>query len=134
MNPTNEIVFNEVPTGETRAGAAVFRVFSCGSGTFHVTTPVGAPYVVLTSSRTVPHALVPYTEALLWFGMTGQPANTRAPNTPVTIHCDETNTDYQFTLKGNSIARPTVAEALSLDQSGSMHDPAGPGGARPPPP
>ena len=41
---------------------------SCGSVTFHVTTPVGAPYVVLTSSRTVPHALVPYTEALLSAG------------------------------------------------------------------
>jgi hypothetical protein len=52
-----------------------------------------------------------------------------APNTPVTIHCDETNTDYQFTLKGNSIARPTVAVCLSLDQSGSMNDPAGTGGA-----
>lgn len=129
MNPNNEIVFNDVPTGETTGRAAVFRVFSCGSVTFHVTTPVGAPYVVLTSSRTVPHALVPYTEALLWFGMTGQAANTVAPNTPVTIHCDETNTDYQFTLKGNSIARPTVAVCLSLDQSGSMNDPAGTGGA-----
>ena len=87
MNPNNEIVFNDVPTGETTARAAVFRVFSCGSVTFHVTTPVGAPYVVLTSSRTVPHALVPYTEARLWFGMTGQAAKnawhrtSRSPST-----------------------------------------------------
>src|SRR5262249_38200461 len=106
-NPNNEIVFNDVPAGETTARAAVFRVFACGSVTFHVTTPVGAPYTVLTSNKTVSHALVPYSEALLWFGMSGQAANTVAPNVQVTIHCDETNTDYHFTLKGNSIARPT---------------------------
>lgn len=129
MNPMNEIVFNDVPTGETTARAAVFRVFACDSVTFSVTTPPAAPYTVLTSSRTVPHSLVPYTEARLWFGMQGQAANTVAPESTVTIHCDANNTDHTFTLKGNSIARETVAVCLALDQSGSMNDPAGTGGA-----
>lgn len=38
----------------------------------------------------------------------------------MTIHCVETNQDFAFTLQANSIARPTVAVMLILDQSGSM--------------
>jgi hypothetical protein len=131
VNPLNEIVFNDVPTGETTARAAVFRLYACGPVTLHVTTPPGSPYTVLTpaGSVTLPHALVPYTEARIWFGMTGGAANTTAPSSSVTIHCDQNNQDITFTLKGNSIARPTVAVMLSLDQSGSMDDPAGTGGA-----
>ena len=43
----------------------------------------------------------------------------------MTIHCDETNQDFVITLSANSIARPTVAAMLVLDQSGSMNDQAG---------
>lgn len=56
---------------------------------------------------------------------TGQAAGTSAPNSTVTIHCEETNRDFVFTLSANSIARPTVAAMLVLDQSGSMNDQAG---------
>ncbi|MGW7102895.1 tyrosinase family protein [Streptomyces sp. NPDC054838] len=129
MNAGNEIVFNDVPTGETTARAAVFRLFSCGPATLRVTSAPGNPYTVLTPTRTVPHTLVPYTEVRLWFGMQGQAANTVAPPASVTIHCDENGQDFPFTLKGNSIARPTVAVMLALDQSGSMDEPAGTGSA-----
>lgn len=133
-NPLNEIHFNDVPTGETAARAAVFRVFSCGGVTFRVKPGFEppAPYLTLTSGGTitVPHALVPYSEARIWFGFTGGAPNTSPPNGSVTIHCDETNQDFVFTLKGNSIARPTVAVMLALDQSGSMDDPAGSLGAK----
>ncbi|MFE6869765.1 tyrosinase family protein [Kitasatospora sp. NPDC057692] len=130
MNAGNEIVFNDVPTGETTARAAVFRLFACGPVTLRVTSAPGSPYTVLTPTRTVPHTLVPYTEVRVWFGMQGQAANSVAPTDGVTIHCEENGQDFPFTLKGNSIARPTVAVMLALDQSGSMDDPAGTGATR----
>ena len=65
-----------------------------------------------------------WTGLRLWFSFTGQAAGTSAPNSPVTIHCDETNQDFVFTLSANSIARPAVAAMLVLDQSGSMNDQA----------
>jgi len=42
------------------------------------------------------------------------------PNGSVTIQCVETGQSFAFTLHANSIARPTVATMLVLDQSGSM--------------
>ena len=65
------------------------------------------------------HALVPYTEARIWFGFTGGAAGRRPPEGTMTIHCVETGQDFVFDLTGNTIARPTVAVMLALDQSGS---------------
>ena len=47
----------------------------------------------------------------------------------VTVHCDETNQDFVIPITANTIARPTVAVCLVLDQSNSMNDPAGTAGA-----
>jgi hypothetical protein len=66
-----------------------------------------------------------WTGVRLWFSFTGQAAGTSAPDSTVTIHCDETNQDFVFTLSASSIARPTVVAMLVLDQSGSMNDQAG---------
>ena len=38
----------------------------------------------------------------------------------VTVHCAETNQDFVVPIAANTIARPTVATMLVLDQSGSM--------------
>jgi hypothetical protein len=38
--------------------------------------------------------------------------------------------EFTLALKGNTIARPTVAVMMALDQSASMDDPAGTTGAR----
>ncbi|MDX6227178.1 MAG: hypothetical protein QOI76_568 [Frankiales bacterium] len=131
VNSGNHITFNDVPTGETTARAAVFRVFSCHPVTFTVTVAPASPYLVLTPAGTVTvaHALAPYTEARIWFGMTGGAAGSVAAAGTVTIHCNETGQDFVFDLSGNSIPRPTVAIMMALDQSGSMDDPAGTGGA-----
>jgi hypothetical protein len=126
-NPGNIINFNDVPAGETTLRAALFRVVTCGPLTFQVTGGPTAPYstaspggqVVVTPSSDI------WSEGRLWFAFTGGMANTSAPNGNVTIHCNETNHDFIFTLTGNTIARPTVATMLVLDQSGSMNDPAG---------
>jgi hypothetical protein len=131
VNPGGHIVFNDVPSGETTARAAAFRVFSCGAVTFTVTAAPASPYFVLTpgGSVTVDHALAPFTEARIWFGMVGGAAGSSAPAGTVTIRCVEANQDFTFDLSGNSIARPTVAVMMALDQSGSMDDPAGTTGA-----
>lgn len=130
-NPGGVIRFNDVPTGETAARAASFRVFSCGGATFVVTSGPSAPYFVLTpgGAATVTHGASLYQEARIWFGFTGGAANTSAPAGTVTIHCNETNQDFVCTLQANSIAPPTVGVVLTLDQSGSMAEPAGTLGA-----
>jgi hypothetical protein len=122
--PGSVINFNDVPTGETAARAAVFKIFACGDVTLQVKAGTGPvpPYSVLTpgGSVTVTHALTSYVEGRIWFGFTGGTAGTAAPSGAVTIHCVETGKDFPFTLRANSIARPSVAVMLCLDQSGSM--------------
>ncbi|MCU1260904.1 MAG: common central of tyrosinase protein, partial [Bryobacterales bacterium] len=121
-NPGNSINFNEVPQSETALRAAVFEVFACGTVTLQVTVPPNAPYSVhMPPGGTVvvspgAHQLQ---VARIWFQFTGG-APGAAPNGSVTIRCVETNQDFVFSIHGNSIARPTVAVMLVLDQSGSM--------------
>ena len=132
MNPGNVINFNDVPTGEIALRAASFRVFGCGEVTLAVTVPPAAPYSIgspLSGSITVHHGPNLFAEGRIWFAFTGGAANTPAPAGSVTIHCNETNQDFVFTLQANSIAPPTVGVVLALDQSGSMADPAGTLGA-----
>jgi len=128
------VTFNDVPAGEGASRAAVFRVYACDAVTFRVKpgSEPAAPYFTLSSggSVTAAHARTPYVEARLWFGFTGGAPDTAAPVGHVVVHCDQTNQDFAFTLTGNTIARPTVAVMLALDQSGSMDDPAGTTGAR----
>jgi hypothetical protein len=122
--PGSVINFNDVPTGETAARAAVFKIFTCGDVTLQVKPGTGpsAPYSVLTpgGSITIHHAPTSYVEGRIWFGFTGGAPGVVAPVGSVTIHCVETGQDFPFTLRANSIARPTVAAMLCLDQSGSM--------------
>ena len=132
MNPGSIIHFNDVPAGETTARAAVFRIYACEDVTLNVSVAPAAPYSVLTPGGTtlVKHALQPYVEGRIWFGFTGGAPNTAAPAGAATIHCVENNKDFPFTLQANTIPRPTVATVLTLDQSGSMDDPAGTLGAK----
>jgi hypothetical protein len=123
-NPGNIINFNDVPQGETASRAAVFEIFACGDVTLQVKPGAGpnAPYSVLTPpGDTVTVSAGPHQEqvARIWFQFTGT-APGPAPIGSVTIHCVETNHDFVFSIHGNSIARPTVAVMLVLDQSGSM--------------
>ncbi len=126
-NPGNLINFNDVPSGETTLRAAHFRVLTCAPLTLRVTAGPAAPYAVFAPGGQVTAAPADdvWTDVRLWFSFTGQAANTSTPPSAVTVHCDETNQDFTFTVSANSIARPTVAAMLVLDQSGSMNDPAG---------
>jgi hypothetical protein len=124
---TPKINFNDVPEGETQMRAAVFDVHTCNSNaTLVVSAGPTAPYTTLLVPPPIaPNATTPLQQVRVWFAFTGTNAGTIAPVGSVTIHCNETNQDFVFTLTGNTIARPSVAVMLTLDQSGSMDDPAG---------
>jgi hypothetical protein len=133
LNPGNVINFNSVPAGETAIRAAVFRIYTCEDVTLRVTSGPPAPYTVFSPADGVlhvPHQARQFVEARLWFGFTGTTPDTSEADGQVTIHCDENNQDFVFTLKADTIARETVAVMLALDQSGSMDDPAGNLGAK----
>jgi hypothetical protein len=129
INPGMVINFNDVPEAETAARAAVFKIYGCTDVTIEIKPGFApsAPYSVLTvgGTATAHHTLTPFVEARIWFGFTGTTAGAVAPVGSVTIRCVENGQEFTFSLTGNTIARPTVAVMLSLDQSGSMDDPAG---------
>ena len=131
INPGNLINFNDVPEGETAMRAAVFDCVVCKEALhFSVTVQPGAPYSVHPGFGTATvNPKAGHQQARIWLDFTGTTANTTAPNGSVTIHCDETNEDFVFSIHGNTISRPTVAVELVLDQSGSMDWDAGTTGA-----
>jgi hypothetical protein len=122
-NPGNIINFNDVPQGEIAMRAAVFEIYACGDVTLQVAgAGPSAPYSVANppgGTIFAPNSTGRHRIARVWFQFTGT-APGAAPSGTVTIHCVETNQDFVLTLQGNSIARPTVAVMLTLDQSGSM--------------
>jgi hypothetical protein len=127
-NPGGVIGFHQVPQGETAIRAAVFQIRACGEVTLSVTVGPNAPFSVHLPADGVLH--VPHHPQLLqtgriWFSFTGGTPGVPVPPSDVTIHCAETNHDFVFHLEGDSIARPTVAVMMALDQSGSMNDLAG---------
>lgn len=122
-NPGNVINFNDVPQGETALRAAAFEIYACADVTLQVAgSGPNAPYSIANppgGTVFAPHDTDEHRIARLWFQFTGT-APGAAPSGSVTIHCAATNQDFVFTLQANSIARPTVAIMLTLDQSGSM--------------
>src|SRR5262249_34494920 len=129
---TPTINFNDVPELETAMRAAVFDVHTCNSNaTLVVSVPPNAPYsTLLVPPAVTPNPANPLQQVRVWFAFTGGAAPGPAPAGQVTIHCNETNQNFVFNLTGNTIARPTVAVMLTLDQSGSMDDPAGTSGLK----
>ena len=124
-NPGLVINFDDVYAGKTFARAASFQIFGCGNLTFSVTHGPTGPYSVVTpgGAVTVAHSPKLYQEARIWFGFRGEAADTAAPTGTVTIHCHETNQDFVFTLRANSIALPAAGVVLALDRPGRKVEP-----------
>jgi hypothetical protein len=126
------IQFNDVPETESAARSATIRIYGCGTATLRVkaTTPVSAPFSVLqpaSGNLVMPHASVPYRDGRIWFLFTAG-AIAPVPDQNIKIECVESGQEFDFVLRANIIEKPTVAVALSLDQSGSMNDLAGTSG------
>jgi hypothetical protein len=125
---TPAITFNDVPTGETAARAIVFSVVACHDVTLSITAgptvlsgPAGTNFGVLLGTSVTVHQSGSVTPPLgrFWISYKGTNAGDAATGT-VTVHCAETNQDFVVPISANTIARPTVAVMLTLDQSGSM--------------
>jgi hypothetical protein len=125
---TASVNFNDVPEGETAARAIVFSAVSCHdvhlsitAGPTVLTGPPATSFgTLLGTSVAIPHissATPP--RGRLWLSYKGTAAGDTATGT-VTVHCTETNEDFEVPIAANTIARPTVAVMLTLDQSGSM--------------
>ena len=132
---TASLVFNDVPEDQTTVRAAVFKVSSCQNVTFDITTgptvtsgPAGTSFgtPLGTSVSVDPHVA---DTGRVWISFTGTSAGNVAQGT-VTIHCNETGEDFVIPISTNTIAKPTVATVLVLDQSGSMNFDAGDGRKR----
>lgn len=123
------INFMSVPEGETRLGAAVFKLNACEPVHFTVisgpTLVSGPPTTIfgLLSSPVVADPAVD-SNGRVWFTYTGTDEGDIATGI-VTIRCDETTEQWDFMLTADTIGRPTAAIVLVLDQSNSMNDPSG---------
>ncbi|HEU5170951.1 MAG TPA: tyrosinase family protein [Gemmatimonadales bacterium] len=121
---TPVVNFIEVPAGETRMGAAVFSLDACETLHFTVVAgpvvtsgPPGTAFGLLASPVPAdPHV---DSKGRVWFTYMGTAAGDIAEGT-ATIRCDETGEQFVITLRANTIARPTAAIVMVLDQSNSM--------------
>ena len=123
---TPAVTFNDVPEGETTARAVVFSVVSCQAATFQI---VSGPAVTSGpgsfGTLPSPNAALPASTSLstrqarLWISFTGTDDGDIASG-EVTVRLVETGEEWVIPISANTIARPTVAVVLVLDQSGSM--------------
>lgn len=133
---TPAITFNDVPESETTVRAITFRAHTCVGLTFQIvsgptvltgpaatvfSTPMG------TSAATVQDGASDV--ARLWIGYTGTTAGDMATGT-VRVLWVETGQEWDVPITALTVARPSVAVVLVLDQSASMDWDAGDGRTR----
>ena len=125
LDPATSLTFQDVPEGETTYRATVFDVLTCSSVTIAVVAGPSSPFTVLQSSVVVnPGRDAVLGEARLWIGYTGTTDGDSASGS-VTIRVLETGEEWTLPITANTVARPTAAIVLALDQSGSMDNPSG---------
>jgi hypothetical protein len=124
---TPAVTFNDVPEGETTVRAIVFSVISCQAATFQVaagptvTSGPGSFGTVPSPNAALPAvASASAREARLWLSFTGTGDGDVATG-EVTVRLAETGQEWVVPISANTIARPTVACVLALDQSNSMN-------------
>ena len=133
---TPTLTFNDVPEGETAARAVVFSAMACADVHLEITAgptvvagPAGTAFGTLlgTTETIPPKAGIAPPRGRLWISYTGTTAGDAATGT-VTVRCVETGQDFVVPITAATVARPTVAVCLSLDQSNSMTFAAGTSG------
>jgi subtilisin family serine protease len=122
--------FVDVPEAETQLRAIRIDVKSFHATTFEMSALPTAPFSMhsysgpLTLGRSTDYDTP--REVYLWVKYTGTNAGDTATGTAQVV-CSTTGQVFNVTISANTIARPTAAMALVLDQSGSMLDPSGVG-------
>ena len=124
------LVFLDVPEGETQLRAIRIDVKSFHSTSFDMSVLPGAPFAMHNySGPVVLGKTTDYDtprEAYLWVRYTGTTAGDVASGT-AQARCVTTGQLFDVTITANTISRPTAAMVLVLDRSGSMLDPSGVG-------
>jgi hypothetical protein len=126
---TPSVSFIEVPEGETRLAAAVFSIEGCEPVHLSVvngpTVTSGPPETVFAVMATLVSADPEIdSKGRVWITYTGTSDGDIATGT-VTVRCDETGEEFIVSLSANTIARPSAAIVMVLDQSNSMNFEAG---------
>lgn len=121
---TPQVVFNDVPEGDTTKRAALFRISGCATLTFEVSTPPTTPFSLFTSGP-FPHPSggFPTDELRIWVLYTGSTPNSNDSGSMTVVaknDMDDVIGSWDIPILANSVARPKVAVALVLDESGSM--------------
>ncbi|MDH3891825.1 MAG: tyrosinase family protein [candidate division Zixibacteria bacterium] len=128
---TPQIIFNDVPEGDTTKRAALFQITGCGSLLFEVTNgPTGSFSLFEPGPYPHPSGSFPTDELRIWVMFTGGAPDTIDPGGVMSVVArdDDGNVVGTFNdipILANSVARPSVAVALILDESGSMLSDAG---------
>jgi hypothetical protein len=121
---TPQVIFNDVPEGDTTKRPALFRISGCESLTFHLTGPA-APFAPFEPGPfPFPSGPLHTDELRIWVMYTGRdPAGVDASVMTVVARNafgDEVQRWENIPIFANSVPRPKVAVALVLDESGSM--------------
>lgn len=122
---TPQVVFNDVPEGDTTQRAALFRIAGCESLSFHVTIPPAAPFsLFMPGPFAFPGGPLHTDELRIWVLFTGRAPGTSDAGAMTVVARNAFNDEVQrwegIPIVADSVARPKVAVALVLDESGSM--------------
>lgn len=131
---TPQVVFNDVPEGDTTRRAALFQISSCEHLSFEVNSGPASPFLLHTPGPFMsPAGALPHEELRIWVVFTGQAPNTNSVGSMTVVARDEFGVELQrfvIPIIANSVRRPRVAVTLVLDESGSMLAQAGNGRTR----
>ena len=122
---TPQIVFNDVPEGDTTQRAALFHITTCEVLSFHVTAPPAAPFSLFAPGPfAFPAGPLHTHELRIWVMFTGRAPGTSDAGTMTVVarngFGDEVQRWENIPIVADSVARPKVAVTLVLDESGSM--------------
>lgn len=122
---TAAVVFNDVPEGDTTKRAALFEVHSCEALTFHVTAGPTGPFTLFAPGPYIyPEGPLHTDQLRIWLMYTGGAPGSSDVGAISIVARDEFGVDIQhwddIPIIANSVARPKVAIAFVLDESGSM--------------
>lgn len=132
---TTQVVFNDVPEGDTTKRTLPFRVSGCAALRFEVSSGPTGPFALFTTGPyAYPSGGFPTDELRIWLLYTGRTPGTTDFGSISIVARDAFGSEVgrwdNIPIMANSVRRPRVAVALVLDESGSMLYDAGNGRTR----
>ena len=126
---TPQVVFNDVPEGDTTHRAALFRIVGCGTLMFQAVINAGPFVLADPSPYSFPGSDFPTDQFRVWVQYTGQaPGTLDQGSMGIVAHNafgDEVWRDDDIPIVANSVRRPRASVTMVLDESGSMLADAG---------